>query len=208
MSEQTTAGQPIKVEGKPALDILLADYNQRRNETIAFYGRYEKQTQVLTIYLSVLAIIYVVLSGLKNPDGNIIMPGMGPITIPRRLIESPNLGPFVILTFGALIAFYFIANLMESVHVMQLLQARSAAVEKALNALLGGDYLTWDSKLVPEFYERQQWEGLYCIETHLHNSRKVRSWEASPRTRLRVALFPCQRRRGSFRLSGYSPSWS
>lgn len=141
-----------RAKSPQTLDVLLKEYEQRRNEIIAFYDRYDKQTQVLTLYLSILALLTLGILGINRQEHTISLPGAGSLKIAKDLFPFVTLLGTLAITTGIVTAFFLISNLMEIVHVSQLLSARSGALEAAINGCLDQEVMTWDSKLVPEFY--------------------------------------------------------
>src|SRR5437773_8015010 len=95
-----------------AIEILLKEYDQRRDEIVSVYQRYDKQGQTLTVYVTIVAILTLALLAVELPGTSIEVPGLS-LKLPPRMREHASAFSLIALTSGVLIAFYFISNLME-----------------------------------------------------------------------------------------------
>jgi hypothetical protein len=142
---------------RQAIEILLREYDQRRTEIVSLMGRYAKQEQTLTIYLTIIAILTLALLAVDLHEGTIYIPGYGLMKLPAQVRNHASTFVVTVLSGGALIAFYFISGLMEIVYWSQALTARAAAIETEINSRIGQRLLTWDSVIVPEIISEHVW---------------------------------------------------
>jgi hypothetical protein len=133
-------------------ELLLKDYDHRRQELSSLVDRYVRQGEVVTGYLTVLATLAV---SLIAPPAGIL--GL----IASRVNSSYFCG--TVLSLGVAIAYFLISNLMEILNLIQIQAARSAAVEKKLNGLAGEELLVFDSEIIPFVYGAKKWRHGWSI---------------------------------------------
>jgi len=138
-------------ERKVVLDILLKDYDQRRNEIVSIFQRYDKHAQTLTVYLTIVATLATVLLAVSLPGSSLSVGGIS-LKLPANISQHSDTFSIAAVTVGVFIAFYFIANLMELLQLLQVHSARTAAIEARIAELTGKRLLIWDSKIIPEVY--------------------------------------------------------
>jgi hypothetical protein len=145
---------------REVLQTLRCEYDQRREEIIHLYQRYDKQAQTLNVYLSIVGLLTLALMAIDMPNGTVAAPGIT-MQLPPRLRQYATGSAIVALTVGVLTALFFISNIMEILHIMALESARSAALERIINDAIGMQLLAWDSGLVDEFYTKRWRSGLF-----------------------------------------------
>src|ERR1017187_4118481 len=91
------------------VDILMREYDQRRNELIAMYTRYDKQGATLTGYLAFVAPFTLAILSLTAPDGTIVTP-LSSVKL-QSLVQGHTAG-FALMgvSAGVLAALFLISN--------------------------------------------------------------------------------------------------
>src|SRR5437879_6267062 len=101
------------------LETLRFEYDQRRQEIISLYQRFDKQTQTLNGYLAIAGLLMLALMAIDTQNGTIELGGVS-VRLPSRLMPHAVGFCLIALSVGVLTAFFFIANLMELLHIMHL----------------------------------------------------------------------------------------
>ena len=131
------------------IEILMREWDQRRTEIVSTLERYAKQEQILTLYLTIVALVTLALLTVDVETGKIYIAGKGLLELPPKVREHFAGLVIIVLSGGVTLAFYFISGLMEVLNWVQALSARSAAIEAEINARIGSRLLTWDTFIVP-----------------------------------------------------------
>src|ERR1700682_6364808 len=137
-----------------ATDVLLKEYDHRFNEVIFHSERYNKQADVLNLFLtSAVALGTLIFSGSTKSFLGLSM------SVPKEDNALIHCG---FLIFAGLLVFFFFSSILNSLFMIYLNGSRIASIEKQLNISVGKEILTWDSMAMPHFFRmkpmgKHQW---------------------------------------------------
>lgn len=129
-------------------EILLKEYDHRFSEITAYSERYHKQTDILNVAITISIAVGAYLSRDKSQEpSSCLVP-----FIPAQPTSYSSLLVGWFLTIGAILLFYLLSLIMNSLFLVYVNGARIAAIEEKLNKLSRQKLLIWDSEAIPHFF--------------------------------------------------------
>jgi hypothetical protein len=135
-------------------DILLKEYDHRFAEVMTYSERYHKQTDILNVAITVLIAAGTYLLKDKSQTSSCLVPFISPQPDPYS-----NIWVAAFLIACAVLVFYLLSQILNSLFLIKLNGARLAAIEQKLNKLSKEDLLIWDSEAIPHFFGQPLWSS-------------------------------------------------
>lgn len=127
------------------IELLLKEYEDRREENAWHTQRYHKQSNFTYLYASVIIAISGVLSSNQELVKN--------FASLRISGESLNLFYLVLLSLAAMVGYYLFASTLDALFMLYVNGIRAAVIEKLINAEAKENILIWNSKILNYFFD-------------------------------------------------------
>jgi len=150
----------VSQQNKLEIDILKEQLSFRFQEMLFHSQRYHSQANYIYIYFSVI----ISLSAFFLSDSAQIVLKNIDATEVKWLIS-------ISLIFISLILFYLIASLMDALYAIYINGVQMASLEKSINERVGGNFLKWESEIIPlanspQFWKYKRWiKPSYLVST-------------------------------------------
>jgi hypothetical protein len=153
------------LEPKEILQILLSEYSFIKNEMKTYIELFHKQTNFVTLYLSIIAgILSINISWFSK---NLGLPA--PL-LTRYILFWPLSGSevfayqiisFFIYVLLAVVGFYFLIATLSYIYIIEVLARRISVIERNINKLADRDIMTWELSISPylirSFVHKKLW---------------------------------------------------
>jgi hypothetical protein len=124
--------------------LLLKEFDQRFEEKLIYIQRYQRQTDLIQLYLGVIV-------------------GLGAVTFSpgtKQFLQTQTILPgvhaeaavFVFAVFAGLVAEHFLFSIVDAWIMIFRNARRMAKLEARLNELCGCEVMSWDSRIAPAFH--------------------------------------------------------
>ncbi|MEW6062304.1 MAG: hypothetical protein AB1600_10250, partial [Bacteroidota bacterium] len=127
------------------LEVLLKEYEDRREENSIHFTRYNKQANYAYLYASVVIAISGILPSLET-------------ALAKIPAEYQEIFLLAVFSFGAMVGFYLFSSTLDSLYMMYVNGIRAGVIEKQINEILGKDILLWNLQIL----------------NHLHSPKLIR----------------------------------
>jgi hypothetical protein len=127
------------------VELLLKEYEDRREENAWHTQRYHKQSNFTYLYASAIIAIAGVLSSSEDLRN----------TLTALHISGESLKWFylVLLSLAAMIGYYLFSSTLDALFMLFVNGIRAGVIEKLINAEAKEDILIWNSKILNHFFD-------------------------------------------------------
>ncbi|TAL69299.1 MAG: hypothetical protein EPN82_07090 [Bacteroidetes bacterium] len=128
------------------IDVLLKEYEDRRNENSWHTERYHKQIKFVTIYFSILISIISLLSNLNNKEI------LNKAIIIENLSINYDIIIYIILIVAPVLGFYLFTVVLDALFMLAINGIRAGIIEIKINKLVDNSILVWNHKIISNLF--------------------------------------------------------
>jgi hypothetical protein len=129
------------------IELLLKEYEDRREENAWHTQRYHKQSNFTYLYASAI----IAISGVLSSNQEIV----NKMTALHISGESLTWFYLVLLSLAAMIGYYLFASTLDALFMLYVNGIRAGVIERLINAEAKQDILIWNSKILKYFFDSQ-----------------------------------------------------
>jgi len=144
MTETTT-------EKKYLTDIFLSEYSFIKNEMKNYIDLFHKQTNFLTLYISLITGFISISISVLNKNSEVAPFLLIHYDIPLfGMIYTYQLLGFFVYSILTLVGYYFLISTVSYIYVIEVLARRIAVIERDINSIVGKNIMVWEISISPK----------------------------------------------------------